>query len=137
MPATHPSGDGTLIPRPLSSQTKSSGTGRCWWAAWPVVFSAACAVAWLSDASPKLQTTIASLGHVHSTPSLRARSIAIATPTARGRCDAIVDVWGITARSWWPKTLCRPPAIGSSIEAVTPCMMSGTPSRPTWAARAR
>ncbi len=36
----------------------------------PSVLSAACAVAWLSDASPKLQTTIASLGQAHSTPSL-------------------------------------------------------------------
>ncbi len=60
--ATQPEGDGTLIPRPLSSQTKSSGTGRCWWAAWAVVLSAACAVAWFSEASPKLQTTTASLG---------------------------------------------------------------------------
>ena len=121
---------GTLIPRPLSSHTKSSGTGRCWCAACAVVLSAACAVAWLSEASPKLQTAIASSGQAHSTPSLRARSIAIATPTARGRCEAIVDVCGITASSWWPNTLCRPPAIGSSIAAVTPSSTSGTPSRP-------
>ena len=128
--ATQPDGDGTLIPRPLSSHTKSSGTGRCWCAACAVVLSAACAVAWFSEASPKLQTTIASPGQAHGTPSLRARSIAIATPTARGRCEAMVEVCGMTASSWWPKTLCRPPAIGSSIAAVTPSMMSGTPSRP-------
>ena len=97
--ATQPEGDGTLIPRPLSSQTKSSGTGRCWWAACAVVLSAACAVAWFSDASPKLQTTIASPGQALGTPSLRARSIAIATPTARGRWEAIVEVCGMTASS--------------------------------------
>ena len=73
----------------------------------------ACAVAWLTDASPKLQTTTASGGHACSTPSFFARSIANATPTARGRCEAIVEVCGITASSWLPKTLCRPPAIGS------------------------
>ena len=127
--ATQPDGDGTLIPRPLSSQTKSSGTGRRWWAACAAVLSAACAVAWFSEASPKLQTTIASAGQVHATPSLRARSIAIATPTARGRCEAIVEVCGITASSWWPNTLCRPPAIGSSMAAATPSITSGTPSR--------
>jgi hypothetical protein len=101
------------------------------------VLRAACAVAWFSEASPKLQTTTASAGQEHSTPSLRARSIAIATPIARGRCEAIVEVCGITASSWLPNTLWRPPAIGSSIAAATPCITSGTPSRPVCRARAR
>ena len=65
-----------------------------------------------------------------SSPSFRARSIANATPTARGRCEAIVEVCGMTASSWWPKTLCRPPAIGSSAAAVTPRRMSGTAVAP-------
>ena len=76
--ATQPEGDGTLIPRPLSSQTKSSGTGRCWWAAWAVVLRAACAVAWFSEASPKLQTTTAS-------PGQAARDAELARPVDRDR----------------------------------------------------
>ena len=35
--------------------------------------------------------TTASPGQAAATPSLRARSIAIATPMARGRCEAIVE----------------------------------------------
>ena len=97
--STHASGVGTLIPRPLSSQTKSSGSGVPPYARCAAVLSAACAVAWLSDASPNEQTTTASSGQAHSTPSSRARSIAKAIPTARGRCEAIVEVCGITARS--------------------------------------
>ena len=84
------------------------------------MLSAACAVAWLSEASPKQQTTTASSGHGGREPSCFARSSANATPTARGRCEAIVDVCGMTASSWLPKTLWRPPAIGSSRAAVTP-----------------
>ena len=34
-------------------------------------------------------------------------------PTARGRCDAIVEVVGMISSSALPNTLCRPPAIGS------------------------
>ena len=87
----------------------------------PAALSAAVAAAWLTDASPNEQTTIASAGHaVSATPSRRARSMAKATPTARGRCEAIVEVVGMTARSGWPKTLCRPPAIGSSDDATRP-----------------
>ena len=135
--STQPCGDGTLIPSPLSSQRKSSGSGRRWYAVCAALFNAACAVAWFSDASPKLQTTTASAGHGDSTPSFFARSIANATPNARGRCDAIVEVCGMIASSALPKTLCRPPAIGSVRAAVTPCRMSDTPSRPVCAARAR
>ena len=59
--STHPAGLGTLIPRPLSSHTKRSGSGRRWKAHWAAVLSAACAVAWFSEASPKEHRTIASV----------------------------------------------------------------------------
>ena len=98
------------------------------------------AEAWLTEASPKLHTTIASSGHRVDRPSARARSIAKATPTARGRWLAIVEVCGITARPGWPNTLWRPPAIGSSAEAQSPRSTSRSPSsgaRPAWAERAR
>ena len=49
-----------------------------------------------------------------------ARPMAKATPIARGRCEAIVDVCGITARPAWPNTLWRPPAIGSSTDGEQP-----------------
>ena len=52
------------------------------------------AAAWFTEASPKVHTTTESGGQADSTPSFRARSIANATPTARGRWDAIVDVSG-------------------------------------------
>ena len=101
------------------------------------VLSADCAVAWFSEASPNEHTTIASSGQAEATPSSRARSIANAIPTARGRCEAIVEVCGRTARSGWPKTLWRPPAIGSSSAAAIPSSTSQTPSLPACAARAR
>ena len=50
--------------------------------------------------------------------------MANATPIARGRCEAIVDVCGMTARSAWPNTLWRPPAIGSSADASSPSSTS-------------
>ena len=80
----------------MSSHTKSKGSGSPWYASAAALFRAACAVAWLTDASPKLQTTTESGSHACSTPSFFARSIAKATPTARGRCEAIVEVCGIT-----------------------------------------
>ena len=135
--STHPAGEGTLIPRPLSSHTKSSGTGRRWNAHCAAVFSADCAVAWFTEASPKEQRTIASLAHGPATSSRAARSIASAIPTARGRCEAIVEVIGRTASSCRPNTLCRPPAIGSALAATTPRRTSSTPSMPARAARAR
>ena len=61
-----------------------------------------------------------------ATPSLAARSMENATPTARGRCDAIVEVCGMTARSWRPKTLCLPPAIGSSAAPTRPSSTSSS-----------
>ena len=51
------------MPRPLSSQTSSSGSRRPVWSNQPAVLNAAVAVAWLTDASPNEQTTIASAGH--------------------------------------------------------------------------
>jgi hypothetical protein len=65
----------------------------------------ASAVAWFTVASPKLQTTIASSGQLVCIASFRRRSIAKAIPTARGRWDAMVDVWGMTFSPVWPKTL--------------------------------
>ena len=66
------------------------------------------------------QTAIASFGQAPLTPMRAARSIANPTPMARGMCEAIVEVWGITARAWLPNTLCRPPEIGSSAAATRP-----------------
>src|ERR1043165_2880899 len=71
------------------------------------------AVEWLAEASPKLATVMASAGQGDRMPSFAARPIENATPTALGRCDAIVDVCGMMASRWFPKTLWRPPAIGS------------------------
>jgi hypothetical protein len=45
---------------PLSSQTKSTGTGSRWNAVHDAALIAPCAVEWLSDASPNEQTTIES-----------------------------------------------------------------------------
>ena len=83
------------MPRPLSSQTNSTGTRRPVWSHQPAVLNAAVALAWLIDASPNEQTAIASAGHGVPPPSSRRdRSIANAAPTARGRWEAIVDVVG-------------------------------------------
>ena len=72
------------------------------------------AVAWLAEASPKVQQTTVPAGCSWSMPSRRARRSANAVPTAFGRCDAIVLVCGGTQRSRLPQTLCRPCEIGSS-----------------------
>jgi len=84
----------------------------------------------LADASPKPHTTTESAGHSVAMPSLRARSTPNASPTARGRCDAMVDVGGMTANALLPNTLCRPPAIGSSTAATTPSSTSRNGSWP-------
>jgi hypothetical protein len=133
-----PSGVRTLIPIPLSSQTSSNGIGRPWYDACRAALIAPVAVEWFADASPKLVTTIASDGHGDGTPSFADRFIENATPIARGRWEAIVDVCGITDSSCRPNTLCRPPAIGSLVAAATPSRMSRRPSfEPHWAARVR
>ena len=92
------------------------------------------AVEWLAEASPKLQTTTASAGQRRATPSRAARPMANATPTARGRCEAIVDVCGITASAWLPNTLWRPPALGSSAAATRPSRTSRTRILPAYLA---
>ena len=51
------------MPIPLSSQTNSTGSFAPVWSNQPAVLNAAWATAWLTDASPKEQTTIASSGH--------------------------------------------------------------------------
>ena len=71
-------------------------------------------------ASPKQQTATASRGQRAGTPSRLARLIENATPTARGRCEAIVEVCGMTASEASPNTLCRPPDAGSSVLASMP-----------------
>ena len=126
------------MPQPLSSQTNRMGIGMPWWAVYAAAFSAPWAVEWFNDASPKLVTAMASAGQRVASPARAARPMAKATPIARGRCEAIVDVCGITARSAWPNTLWRPPAIGSSAAANSPSRTSPIPSCPgTWADRAR
>ena len=82
------------------------------------------AVEWLTDASPRLATTIASGGQAAALPSRAARSMANARPMARGRCEAMVEVCGMTCSGRLPKTLCRPPAIGSSAAATRPSSTS-------------
>jgi hypothetical protein len=60
---TQPRGERTLIPRPLSSQTNSNGSGSRRWLIQPAALNAVVAAAWLIDASPNEQTAIASVGH--------------------------------------------------------------------------
>jgi hypothetical protein len=144
--STQPSGERTLIPMPLSSHTNRIGTRVPEWSNQPAVFSPASAAAWLTEASPNEQTTIASGGHEPAADAPRGVRdrrpatcwIAYANPTARGRCEAIVEVVGMMARLGCPKTLCRPPAIGSVDAATTPRNTSRIGSvPPTWAARAQ
>ena len=92
------------------------------------MFSAPAAVEWLTEASPMLASTIASAGQRAADPSRAARPRLKASPTALGRCEAIVEVTGITFRSAWPRTLCRPLAIGSASAAARPSSTSRTPS---------
>ena len=109
------------MPSPLSSQTSSSGSLTSWWSYQPAALSAAVALAWLTEASPKDATTTASAGQGPVTPRRAgARVMPKAMPTARGRCEAMVEVVGMMFRSARPNTLCRPPAIGSLAEATTP-----------------
>jgi hypothetical protein len=55
MRATNVSGVRTEMPMPLSSHTNSTGHGCACSVAAPAAWKPACAVAWLNDASPKLQ----------------------------------------------------------------------------------
>ena len=124
----HPGGVRTLIPIPLSSQTIRSGSGSPWYAQYDAVLSAPAAVEWLTDASPMLAITTESAGHGAGWPRRAARGSARARPTALGRCEAIVDVCGMTFSRGCPKTLCRPPAIGSAAAATIPSRTSLMPS---------
>ena len=136
--ATQPSGERTDSPIPLSSHTNSTGIRSPEWSHQPAVLSAATALAWLTEPSPNEQTAMASAGQATSAPSRRPRSTAKPSPTARGRCEAIVEVTGMICRSGWPKTLCRPPAMGSSAEATSPRSTSRIGSvLSTWPARAQ
>ena len=96
--STQPVGLGVEMPQPLSSQTTSRGSGSFWWTAWPAALRAPTAVEWLMDASPRLVTTTASSGHGVVMPMRAARWIANASPTALGRCEAMVDVCGTMCR---------------------------------------
>src|SRR5262245_59542510 len=118
--AIQPVGVRTLMPMPLSSQTNRIGTGRCWNAVHAAALMAPAAVEWFAEASPKLQTMIASVGVEAATLSRAARSSETAAPTAFGRCEAIVEVCGGIASGRLPNTLWRPPAIGSSVLAHMP-----------------
>jgi hypothetical protein len=105
---------------------------------WQTVLIAPTAVEWLAEASPNEVTVTASRGHGQGTLSFAARPMPSATPRARGRCEAIVDVCGMMDSSARPKTLCRPPAIGSSADPATPSSTSRIGSMPvTWRARAQ
>ena len=109
-----------------------------WYDVWQTALTAPTAVEWLAEASPNEAITTASRGHGQGTPSFAARPMPSATPSERGRCEAIVDVCGMMASSARPNTLCRPPAIGSSADAATPSRTSRTGSMPvTWCARAQ
>src|SRR5687768_8911521 len=97
---------------PLSSHTNRIGTGRFWNAVQVAALIAPVAVEWLAEASPNVQTMMASSGAAPATPRRDARSSATAAPTALGKCDAIVEVCGGMASGALPNTLWRPPAIG-------------------------
>ncbi len=116
------------MPMPLSSHSHRIGAGRPRRAAKRPALSPDWAVAWLVEASPKEQQTIADRGTPGSIPIRRARPMAKAVPMAFGRCEAMVLVCGGTQPALEPHTLWRPPETGSSREAHTPCIMSSAGS---------
>ncbi len=118
------------------------------------MLNAPAAVEWFTEASPNEHTTIASSGKPADGQARQGsgpwaagrrcpRSAAKARPTARGRCEAIVEVCGMIASSARPNTLCRPPAIGSAAAATSPSSTSRSPPRrasgdgPAWQALVR
>ena len=105
------------MPMPLSSHTNSTGAGSFWYAVHAAALNAVCAVAWLLEASPKEQIAMLSFGIGSSWPMRGPCSIAIAVPSAFGRCEAIVEVCGNTHNGLLPHTLWRPPLAGSSLLA--------------------
>ena len=110
----------TLIPIPLSSQTKRRGQGRFWWSARAALLNAPQAVLWFALASPNEQSTMLSCGTGRGMPRRRARAKENAAPMAFGKWLAIVEVCGGMWRGTLPKTLCLPPAIGSSLALTRP-----------------
>jgi hypothetical protein len=137
--STQPGGVGTLMPSPLSSHTSSNGNRWSVRSNQPAALNAAVALAWLIEASPNEHMTTASGSATtdRSRPS-GARSIANARPTPRGRCDPTVEVVGTMRSAAFPNTLCRPPAIGSSVDATSPRITSRKGSVFwTWAALAQ
>ena len=124
MAAIQPGGVGTEMPRPLSSHTSSSGMRMPCRALQLAALIAPVAVEWLAEASPKLATDerVVRPAQRRAEPR-RLRLLPAERPAdAEGprQVAAIVEVCGITARSGWPNTLCRPPAIGSSADARQP-----------------
>jgi len=128
--ASQPFGVCTETPMPLSSQTNSTGQGRCWYAVQAAALKPASAVAWFTAASPNEHTTRASSGTGRSTPQRPAMPWAMAAPAAFGRCEAMVEVCGGTLSATEPQTLWRPPAIGSSALAASDRAVSWTASTP-------
>ena len=106
------------------------GIGSPWNDAQQAALIAPAAVEWFTEASPKLQTTIAPRGTGTGSSSREARSSMNAAPTALGRCEAMVDVCGGICSARLPKTLCLPPEIGSSFEAVRPSRTSRSGNSP-------
>ncbi len=116
------------MPSPLSSQTNSTGSFRFWCTTQEAALSAPSAVLWFRLASPKLAIAMASAAPTEPSPRRGLRSMANPSPTARGRCDAIVLVEGTRPSGLPPNTLCRPPLTGSSFDATRPSRMSRTVS---------
>ena len=77
-------------------------------------------------------STTPSTGQLPATPRRPARPRPWATPTALGRWEAMVLVWGGTLRALEPSTLWRPPDIGSSREATR---LSSRSHRGRWPGR--
>src|SRR3972149_4364904 len=107
----------TEMPKVLSSQMKTRGSGTPRWAHQRAALSAPSEVECFAEASPNVQMTTLSWGSFPSSPSCRARGIESAAPTDLGRCEAIVLVCGGMNKGTLPPTLCRPPPLGSSLEA--------------------
>ena len=108
----NPAGVGVLIPRPLSSHTRSNGTGSPRRRGVRRTIERADERRVVDRRVPKARDHDASSGH-EATPTNGSFGRGNASPNARGRCEAIVDVCGITERAALPNTLWRPPEIGS------------------------
>src|SRR5690606_41827314 len=92
------------MPIPLSSQTNSSGSRTPEWSYQAAVLNAAWATAWLTDASPKEQTTTASAGHTGSA--------AWAARPGRVGAGRVGAGCGGAGGCGWPGAFARPQARG-------------------------